>query len=71
MIALEHARGGITSSSSSPCGDKRVDALKASVNELQGTINNVVDDCCSFVKVIGHEEGRVKCKAKPHYTSYG
>ena len=34
VSALEHKKEGITSSSSSPCRDRCIDALKALVNEL-------------------------------------
>ena len=44
MSTLEHARGGITSSSSSHREDGRINALEASVNKLQGMINDVVYD---------------------------
>ena len=35
----------------------RINALEASVNELQGMIGDVVDDYCSSVKAIRHEMG--------------
>ena len=62
MSALEHTRGGITSSSSSPREDRHINTLKASINELQGTISDVVNDCCSFVEAIRHEVGELSAK---------
>ena len=62
MNALEHTRGGITSSSSSPHEDVRINALEASVNELQGAIEDVVDDYCSSVEAIRHEMGELSAK---------
>ena len=62
MSALEHARGGITSSSSSPREDVGINALEASVNKLQGTIGDVVDDCRSSVEAIRHEMGELSAK---------
>ena len=62
MSALEHARRCITSSSTSPYKDGRINALEASANELQGTIEDVVDDCRSYVEAIWHEMGELSTK---------
>ena len=40
----------------------RINALEASVNELQGTIGDVVDDCRSLVETIRHEMGELSAK---------
>ena len=58
MSALE----GISSSSSSPRGDRHIDALEALVNELQGTISDIVDDCSNSMKAIRHEVGELSAK---------
>ena len=60
--ALEHAIGGITSSSSSPREDESINALEASVNELQGIINDVVDDFRSSFEAIRHKVGELSVK---------
>ena len=62
MSVLEHARGGITSSSSSPSEDEYINALEASVNELQGMISDLVDDCRSSIEAIMHEVRELSAK---------
>ena len=40
----------------------RINSLEASVNELQGTIEDVVNDCRSSVEAIQHEMGELSAK---------
>ena len=62
MNAFEHERWGITSLSSLSHRDERVDLLEVSINELQGTINDVVDDWRNFVYAIRHEVADLSAK---------
>ena len=62
VSALELTRRGITSSSSSPHEDGYINALEVSMNELQGIISDVVDDCHSSIEAIRHEVGELSRK---------
>ncbi|PON58230.1 hypothetical protein PanWU01x14_168290 [Parasponia andersonii] len=64
-------KGGSPSLSNPPLGDECIENLEMSVNNLQGTINEIVENCQGTIGVLRHEIEEIKYQAQPHHPSCG
>ncbi|PON86783.1 hypothetical protein TorRG33x02_174320 [Trema orientale] len=55
-------RGGSPSLSSSPLGDECAENFKTSVNNLQGTVNDMAENCQRVISALRHETDEINTK---------